>query len=807
MSDDNKGGSDLDIFEGLGKKSSPKTSAVPPPPPGSGSHVAANATKPGEGLKKTLMGVAPSPMPQSDAAIPAPPRSVPPPLPASASQPPSGQHASAPPAPPTSQSMRAAQPVSQGGPVSKPPPPPGRGSLPNMPSSPSQSSMPAVSASPSTSPSATLKTTSQMPPPASTRPAPAASSQVPPAPSTEPQVGKSKANGGKLDMDWDDDDEATHVFDKDSKDNQPAAAPASGPESRGEPERASMDLIMSQPRPSSIPQQGPAAGTPPPPPAHTATLSGAFGALGQPRESTNGSGPPPSLRSGPPPSQSLRSAPPPPPPGSMSNPSAPPASLRQPNPSTSTAPIPPPPPPGQTTTAPMHMPMRQPSHPPSHPPQHVSHAPMAPPASMPPQQVSQPPMPQMPPVSRAMEATAMVPRPQQSKAGLWVALLIGVMAAVGAAVFFLMPRTGTLTVNVADAKGGSVKGLEITVDGKKCESVPCVMPNIPSGAHVVAVTAPGYESLAPKAVTVESGKTASADFTLQGGGSGTGGTTAGGTGIKVSGNQTGVRLSVDGKEYGPLPQEIHDLSPGEHKVKISGSERFAPVEKTISVGKDEMVDLGNIQLKVLKGKVTINLGTPGAKVFLVSGTNRKEVPQFPIAIDFDPNEKWQLEGKLAGHDDFSQAITWDDGQAEKTITVTLTPKGTTPPTPAAPPNTAAPVAHPPTPPVAAPPVAAAPKEPKAPAEPPVAAAPKEPKTATPPPAGGGGEAFLNINSLPASTVVLDGKPLGATPRLHVSVAPGPHTVLFVNAEQSLKKSITVTVGAGETKAAFAKLRD
>ena len=100
-------------------------------------------------------------------------------------------------------------------------------------------------------------------------------------------------------------------------------------------------------------------------------------------------------------------------------------------------------------------------------------------------------------------------------------------------------------------------------------------------------------------------------------------------------------------------------------------------EKTLTVGADEMVDLGNIQLKVLKGKVTITLGTPGAKVFLVSGTNRKEVPQFPIAIDFDPNEKWQLEAKLFGHDDFVQPITFDDGQAEKTITVTLTPKGAT----------------------------------------------------------------------------------------------------------------------------------
>jgi len=637
---------------------------------------------------------------------------------------------------------------------------------------------------------------------------------VPAAPSTEPQVGagqKAKANGGKLDMDWDDDDEATHVFDKDSKENQEVAAAAAGPEGR-EPERASMDMIMSNPRPSQIPKQGPAAGTPPPPaPVATATLSGAFGALGQPRESTNGSAAPPSLRGGPAASQSLRSAPPPPPPSMSHPPAPPPASLRQPNPSTSTAPIPPPPPPGQTTTAPMHMPMRQPSMPPqpppaSMPPQQVQqHHSASMPASMPPHQVSQPSthpqMPQMPPVSRAMEATAMVPRPQQSKAGLWVALLIGVMAAVGAAVFFLMPRSGSLTVNVADAKGGTVKGLEIQVDGKKCESAPCVMSNLPSGAHVVSVSAPGYESLAPKAITVESGKTASVDFTLQPGKAGTGG--AGGTGIKVAGSQTGVKLSVDGKEYGTLPQEIHDLSPGEHKVKISGSERFAPVEKTITVGADEMVDLGNIQLKVLKGKVTITLGTPGAKVFLVSGTNRKEVPQFPIAIDFDPNEKWQLEAKLFGHDDFVQPISFDDGQAEKTITVTLTPKGATPP-----PSTAAAVPHPPTtPPVGAPPpVAATPKEPKVPAEPPVAATPKEPKSTNPPPAAGG-EAFLNINSLPASTVVLDGKPLGATPRLHVSVSPGSHTVLFVNAEQSLKKSITVTVGAGETKAAFAKLRD
>ena len=52
----NGGGSDLDIFEGLGKKSSERSPAAPPPPPGSSSHVASRpAPLPAE-AKKTLVG-------------------------------------------------------------------------------------------------------------------------------------------------------------------------------------------------------------------------------------------------------------------------------------------------------------------------------------------------------------------------------------------------------------------------------------------------------------------------------------------------------------------------------------------------------------------------------------------------------------------------------------------------------------------------------------------------------------------------------------------------------------------------------
>jgi serine/threonine-protein kinase len=70
----------------------------------------------------------------------------------------------------------------------------------------------------------------------------------------------------------------------------------------------------------------------------------------------------------------------------------------------------------------------------------------------------------------------------------------------------------------------------------------------------------------------------------------------------------------------------------------------------------------------------------------------------------------------------------------------------------------------------------------------------------------GGEGFLNVNSIPASLVVLDGKPIGSTPKVHVQVAAGPHTVVFTNSELGVMKEVSVTVGAGETKVATARRR-
>ena len=107
------------------------------------------------------------------------------------------------------------------------------------------------------------------------------------------------------------------------------------------------------------------------------------------------------------------------------------------------------------------------------------------------------------------------------------------------------------------------------------------------------------------------------------------------TGLRASGSPT-VKLALDGKEIGPLPQEVKDVSPGEHKVRLYATERYKPEERTVTLMEDEMKDLGAVKLDVVKGQATFTLDTLGATVTLVSGGDRRAIRQFPTTVELDP---------------------------------------------------------------------------------------------------------------------------------------------------------------------------
>jgi serine/threonine-protein kinase len=77
--------------------------------------------------------------------------------------------------------------------------------------------------------------------------------------------------------------------------------------------------------------------------------------------------------------------------------------------------------------------------------------------------------------------------------------------------------------------------------------------------------------------------------------------------------------------------------------------------------------------------------------------------------------------------------------------------------------------------------------------------------AAPPPAAGSQMCVLNLNSLPPARVLLDGKPLGFTPKIGVVATPGEHRVVFHWDDRD--KHTTVTCTRGEAKTVAVRLSD
>ncbi len=347
-------------------------------------------------------------------------------------------------------------------------------------------------------------------------------------------------------------------------------------------------------------------------------------------------------------------------------------------------------------------------------------------------------------------------------------LFAAIGAILVAALFWvLLPKKGGLTVTVAGGPGNKeLAAVEVIVDNKvRCRASPCELPSLKSGTHYVEVRAAGYQATAKSAVAIVGGQTAVHNVQL----------IRAGTGIKVFGEGSGLTLLVDGKEFGPLPQELREMEPGEHVIQVSGGNRYEIFTQRIIVDPDRMTPIGPIRLKVTKGLATIRAGqgAEDAEVILKVGDSRRVLPGLPVRLEVETDRPHVLIAKRKGFAPFEQPILFDDGQAEKTIEIALTERPAEDPgvrrrRPAsggAPVGTRAEAA-----------------------EPEEAAAEPEPV----------GNATIHLTSTPPSNVLLDGKPLGTTPLRDISVEPGTHRVIFIHGPERKPKTVEAAPGSSQT---------
>jgi len=367
------------------------------------------------------------------------------------------------------------------------------------------------------------------------------------------------------------------------------------------------------------------------------------------------------------------------------------------------------------------------------------------------------------------DASFAMPAPAAPSQRLPYAFAFAAAVIVAALIWFMLPKKGSLTVTVAGPGNKELSAVEVIVNNKvRCRESPCELPSLKAGTHYVEVRAAGYQATAKSAVAVIGGQNAVHNVQL----------IRAGTGIKVFGEGSGLTLLVDGKEFGPLPQELREMEPGEHVIQVSGGPRYEVFQQRIVVDPDRMTPIGPIKLKVTKGLATIRAGggADSAEVTLKVGDSRRVLPALPVRLEVETDRTHILIARKKGFATFEEPITFEDGQAEKTIEITMTERSSEA-APARPRRTGA---------VGGPgPTGETAEEAVAGTE----------EVSEPEPAG---NATLNLTSTPPSNVLLDGKPLGTTPLRGVSVEPGTHRVIFIHGAERKPKTVEAAPGSDQT---------
>lgn len=409
------------------------------------------------------------------------------------------------------------------------------------------------------------------------------------------------------------------------------------------------------------------------------------------------------------------------------------------------------------------------------------------------------PMPGAASQGRAMQSTQqmLTHPPEKSRSAFYAMAVAGFILVCFLGYVFLSktePGVVQLTTHPADAT--------VLFDGKAVgTSSPYLVTGVaPGDKHLLEVKKDGYRAWSQE-VQVQPGQTLQFPVTLE---------PSAGAGSAVASNQPGAptgsftlessppgaKVFLDGQELGGVtPLRIGNLVPKAYAIKLELADyRAQTLNVEVKSGQDQT--LSRVVLQPVRVRVRIVSEPSGADVSVARGSDRRALGRSPVDVTLENDgAPWAVEVTKGGFEKFEQAIALDSGERDVTVRANLVRSaGSAQPPVAREPAPREPVAR------------AEPREPRV-REPVSRPEPRAPVAKPEPVASsGGGTGTLRINSRPWSQVVIDGRPIGSTPQMNVPLSEGTHKVTLINPEFDIKKTLTVKIKAGQIETQIVALQ-
>lgn len=317
----------------------------------------------------------------------------------------------------------------------------------------------------------------------------------------------------------------------------------------------------------------------------------------------------------------------------------------------------------------------------------------------------------------------------------------------------LRPRTGSLVVTALAPGSRAVDDVTIFIDGKPlCDVSPCRIKGLGPGLHTLRASAPNLASQAEESVEITAGEEATYNIDLlaiapevRAGG------------LRMAAADAPLTLYLDGKRVGRLPQEVSGLPSGKHWIKLDPEDGSPAIEKSVNIVAGETIVVDPTPAQRDKALVTLRLsaGSEGASVTFDDAF----LLDFPAELELEPNTIHSLTATKPGFEDLAMEVKIGAGETEKLIEISLTPlDGNAPPR-------------------------------KARSKATRKAAAKTPAPTTPAELADPTQGLLNISSVPPSQIILNGRPLGTTPKTGIAV-PGDslQTIVFVHPKMGRRRA-------------------